>query len=1350
MRVDFGEDTMNDLGQISSEWLQTLENEVRSLPEIDRAAIIVSEASEVQSLGTVSVSDLVPILPPSTQPCEQGSGVVVFSEQLADKGDWAGRLALSYGGDLREPDKTPRTLPQTLMRAADLSPHEGIVYINSDSSTDFQAYPELSEDARCILAGLRKIGLRPRDKIIFQFANNRDFISTFWGCILGGVIPVPVGIPLTYSEISSPVNKLVNTWSMLGRPFIVTNKTISRSVRSLRDLMGIQDIQVITVEELYENEPDTVIDEANPEDTALMMLTSGSTGAPKGVLLSHKNLISRSAGSVQKNGFSSSDVTLNWMSLDHVAGIIYFHLRDVFIGCRQIHATSGLILEDPLKWIDLMDQHRVTVTFAPNFAFGLVNKKEQEFKNRKWDLSSVKFILNGGEAIVPKTSRKFMELLIPHGLPNTAMRPAWGMSETSSGVVYSNRFTLEYVNEGDAFVEVGEPIPGFSTRIVDERGDILEESKIGRLQVKGLTVMDGYYNNPQANAEAFTEDGWFDTGDLGIIRDGQLTIAGRSKDEIIINGVNYYPHEIESAVESVEGVEISFAAACAVRSPSDDTDKLAIFFSTIYPEWKRQVDLALRIRARIVREFGIFPTYVLPVEKKEIPKTEIGKIQRSQLGKRFVEGGFDALIGKMEMANGIAETVPNWFYRKVWIPASIDADSPASAADHYLIFMDDLGLGTGLVRFLDKVNQKYVQVRIGEQFAHLGENEFLISPSVSEHYDQLIAFLTENRVSVDTVVHLWNYSQYQPVDNLAAIQNAQDLGIYSLLALVRTLSRSSNTRKEVRLIVGTSHAQAAASDGFLAYEKSTLPGFLKAASLDLPWLQYRHIDFELTDLDGKYLLDEISHADSESEIAYRNEIRMRSCLSNIDMLAEKPGKLPLKVGGLYLITGGLGGLGCYLAERLMTQFSTKLILVGRTKLPECSLRDSSDQKDDGAAERMRAYENIDSVSQRLGGEFVYRAADISDRSQLETVVSSAESKWGVPLSGIFHLAGDLDIAHHWETAESHRVSAEGKDAFEAMFNAKVYGTWNLFQIIKERRDAVFVGFSSVVSELGAATFSAYCSGNSFLDGCCQHHHRTLAQHVYCFRWSMWEDMGMNKGNPRYAQQAASGMGNMTIEPELGWNSLLGGLCRKDHDILIGLNGLNPHIRARLDKPPEIRKRLEVYVATGSDGALSDDLREQVELAFRDSGYPFEIVKVNAMPVLKDGTIDVESLQRYGADEALASTVPKTDAEQKIAAIWKEVLGVKKVRTDVNFFDSGGTSIQLAQINGQLKSVFGRNISMTDLFQFPTISSLAEFLTSPSLDSLSNSLSESKDRAMERRDKMLSHKRGGKRQHGGRV
>ncbi|MCP4699800.1 MAG: AMP-binding protein [Gammaproteobacteria bacterium] len=557
-------------------------------------------------------------------------------------------LAVSQGGALNKKTDAPVCLSEVLERAA--LTEKGVVYIQGDGREHFQSYKHLLEDARRILAGLRKLGLKPQAKIIFQIKPGEDFIPAFWACVLGGFIPAPISIAAAYDKINSNIKKLYNAWQMLEQPLVLTSARLAESVRSLSTLFNIKGFQVETVDSLTANEPDQHIHKSLPNDLALLLLTSGSTGLPKAVMLTHHNLLSMSAGTVQMNGFSSQDVTLNWMPLDHAGAIAFLGIMAVDLACRQIQAPTELILQNPLKWLELIQGHQASVSWAPNFAFSLINERAEEINRQTWDLSSMRFLVNAGEQIVAKTARSFLRLLEKHGLPSNALRPAFGMSETCSGITWSAGFSLENSSDDMSFVELGCPVPGTFLRIADENNRIVTEGTIGRLQVSGSSVTSGYYLNPERNREAFSEDGWFITGDTGYLQNGCLVLTGRDKDDIIINGINYYSHEIESATEEVEGVEVSYTAACAVRRPGDNSDRLALFFVSSKAGLKDNpaTNLIKKIRGHVVTNIGLNPEYIIPVNKETIPKTAIGKIQRSQLSKRFEAGEFETVVREFD------------------------------------------------------------------------------------------------------------------------------------------------------------------------------------------------------------------------------------------------------------------------------------------------------------------------------------------------------------------------------------------------------------------------------------------------------------------------------------------------------------------------------------------------------------------------------------------------------------------------------------------------------------------------------------------------------------------------------
>lgn len=551
--------------------------------------------------------------------------------------------AISHGGEIKLLGKKTSILIEIIQNVSHSD--EKIVYIELDKSAKSQSYKDLFLEAQIILSGLRKLGLQPQDKVILQIESYQDFITAFWGCILGGFVPVPVAnISYAPEQVNKTVDKLYSALQMLEKPLLLTDESFVAEMPNIPQLLQLGKFPVRTVAQLRESQPDSNFYYPQPKDTAVLMLTSGSTSAPKAVVLTHENLLSQIIGSVEMNGFMKKDITLNWVPIDHVAGLVYFHLRDVYLGSKQIHFPFKLFLDEPLVWLDLIERFKVNIIFGPNFAYGLINDCAEIIAQRQWDLSSIKICLNGAEAIIAKTARRFLQILKPHGLSASVMRPSWGMAEVSSGVTFADNFSLNSTTDDDLFVEVGKPIPGVNLRIVNEKNQIVQEGEIGQLQVKGLTVTSGYYQNPQANQQAFAEDGWFNTRDLGLIKNGSLTITGRQKDIIIIWGVNYYSHDIEAAVEEIAGVEITYTAACAVRKPHSNTDGLAVFFSAIETEDNSLKLLMEKIQKTIVQRIRVNPDYLIPVAKETIPKTAIGKIQRQELRRRFEAGQFNHIL----------------------------------------------------------------------------------------------------------------------------------------------------------------------------------------------------------------------------------------------------------------------------------------------------------------------------------------------------------------------------------------------------------------------------------------------------------------------------------------------------------------------------------------------------------------------------------------------------------------------------------------------------------------------------------------------------------------------------------
>ncbi|WP_030685862.1 SDR family NAD(P)-dependent oxidoreductase [Streptomyces sp. NRRL B-1347] len=775
--------------------------------------------------------------------------------------------ALLYGGPVHAPDGAPATLQEALWQAAEQAPDKGTVYLTKGHDDVFQSYAELLADAERVLAGLRAAGLRPGDAALFQFDDNKAFLTAFWACVLGGFVPTPVGVATTYRAENETNRKLHNAWKLLGRPVLLTDDATAEALAGVRELWGEPEVRIRTVAELVAFEPDTDWFPATPESPALNLLTSGSTGMPKCVHHTHASLVARSLAVIQHSGLSGDDISLIYMPFDHVT-VAFYNVRDVFARCLHINATTEHALGDPLLWLGWVDRYRVTNTWAPNFVYALVNEHAEEVRdNRSWDLSCLREIVNGGEPVIASTSHRFLELLAPHGLAADAMRPAWGMSETCSGVTYTQQHrddraagtvaidpasltgTVRHVAPDDkeavVLSTVGSPIPGVQLRIVDDSGRELPEERLGELRIRGVTLMHGYFANEEANREAFDEDGWFRTGDLAFVHDGEVVIAGRKKDQIIVRGINYMAHEVESVVERAAGVKVTFSAAVGVREPGADSDQLVVFFVPVRWDADALAGVSEELRALLPREVGIAPDLLVPVTEAEFPKTGSGKVQRAALAAAFRAGTFaDRAIG-----GDTAEEPPDtWLFRRQWS----ELPAPAAAAD---VLPPPLAGG-------------------GDPHARL--------TAATAELSALVGALADGTYGRPPLLLVTSGAVY------VRDGDAVDLGTCALPALVRT-AVAENPGHVIRQLD-------------LPADPDAWPAAVRT---------------ELADRTGTGI------------VAARAGRRFKPQVAPVADEAA-PAAAPLVPGGLYLVTGGLGGIAHEITGYLAAAYGARLLLVGRS------------------------------------------------------------------------------------------------------------------------------------------------------------------------------------------------------------------------------------------------------------------------------------------------------------------------------------------------------------------------------------------------------------------------------------
>lgn len=600
----------------------------------------------------------------------------------------------------------PRTVADLLLYAAQHHPDSGLRYCPQGSAAGFhdQSYTELLDDALRLLTTLRLQGVRPQDKVVLVLERPREFITAFWAAVLGGFVPCPMA-PLR-GERQRWATQLAHVEMLLDRPLVVTSASLAE------ELPPVERLFTLSLDELSTTEParpHSVV----PQDTAVLVLTSGSTGHSKAVMLSHTSLLASMTG---KNGYhrlTAADTTLNWVSFDHVAALLECHLLSLSTGSRQLHVEAPVVLGEPLEFLRLISRHGVTMTFTPNFLLGLLNSAADRLKEtgEELDLSRLRQIISGGEAVVCATGETFLDAFAPYGLAREALWPAFGMTETCAGSVYS-RVAFPDIDRGREFASLGTPIEGVRIRIADTDDREVPEGRVGELQLTGPVLTCGYYNNEQATRDAFTADGWFRSGDLGYIDAGRLTLVGRSKDSIIVNGVNYFSHEIETVLETLEGVAGSYVAAFPVRPAGSDTEQVVIAFSPEVPadDAAALYRVLTAVRGTVVAQWGFRPALILPLPETAFPKTSLGKIQRSLIRDRLESGMYDAqkhavdelavrMLGGYTAPRGVTERAVAEVYADMF---DIDPGSVSATAN----FFELGGTSLDILRLRSKLAQR--------------------------------------------------------------------------------------------------------------------------------------------------------------------------------------------------------------------------------------------------------------------------------------------------------------------------------------------------------------------------------------------------------------------------------------------------------------------------------------------------------------------------------------------------------------------------------------------------------------------------------------------------------------------
>ncbi|ORY05615.1 acetyl-CoA synthetase-like protein [Basidiobolus meristosporus CBS 931.73] len=533
-------------------------------------------------------------------------------------------------------------LLETLRDVSAKYPAHGMYYINNSvdiANPTFSSYPSLLAQAYAIGERLRPLaeGMSKR-VVVLYFDDHQDTIEHYWGCLAAEFVPCVLGALRGDDDKRS--EQLSHLDTLLGKPLFLCRQKDHSELTSL-----LCDIHIQTVEDLGRT----------LDEVAVLLLTSGSTGNSKAVELTHGNIFAAAKFKIEDYNLGSDSTVLNWVGCDHVAGLVESHIIPMVAGANQVQVAASVITLEPLSLLLVAEVYEATSTFAPNFLLANIEKdlrgklEDSVTGQPLYNLAKLKRINSGGEANLVDLGQQLIRTLTEANTGFTGIiAPGFGMTETCAGCVYNKQFPFN--DNGKEFATLGSPSHGLRLRIVDGEGRQVPPELSGDLEIFCPQLFRGYYNNAEATAQAFTSDGWFRTGDTASLADGRLHLVGRTKDTIILRGVNYYSHELEAVLQDVPGIVPSFVAVCPIRPKGSQTEQVAVFYLPTFPlsDEKAMLSTHSSIRQKLIMSCSQAPTVICPLTASLLAKNSLGKLSRGKLRERYEMGEFEEYLSIVE------------------------------------------------------------------------------------------------------------------------------------------------------------------------------------------------------------------------------------------------------------------------------------------------------------------------------------------------------------------------------------------------------------------------------------------------------------------------------------------------------------------------------------------------------------------------------------------------------------------------------------------------------------------------------------------------------------------------------
>ncbi len=520
------------------------------------------------------------------------------------------------------------------------------------------SYGALESEARAYARGLIAEGFEPGERVALMLPTSRAYFVVSMGVLMAGGVPVPIYPPARLSVLEEHLRRQAVLLSNAGASLLVTIPEALLAARLLRTQVPTLR-SVRTPETRRAGGVPRALPAVGPDDIALVQYTSGSTGDPKGVVLTHRQVLANARAMAEASGADSADVFVSWLPLYHDIGLIgAWHAASLYVGMLSVFMSPLEFLARPATWLEAITRYSGTMSAAPNFAYESCVERVDDADLEKLDLSSWRLTFSGSEPVSASTCERFSERFAACGFRPEALCPAYGLAEVGVGATFSPlgrgpRFDTVRLADleqrgmavtvtredpgGLSLVSCGVPLPGFELRVADEGGQAVPERHLGRVELRGPSVTAGYFANEAATAALWDAD-WLDTGDSGYLADGELFLTGRVKDIVIRAGRNLHPEELEQSLAELPGLRPDAVAVFGVADPARGTERLVVAVETELGSAEEREALRATVARRSLELVGVAPDEVVLVPAGTIVRTASGKIRRKATRDAYLAG----------------------------------------------------------------------------------------------------------------------------------------------------------------------------------------------------------------------------------------------------------------------------------------------------------------------------------------------------------------------------------------------------------------------------------------------------------------------------------------------------------------------------------------------------------------------------------------------------------------------------------------------------------------------------------------------------------------------------------------